>query len=174
VDEYVAAFDVLSDSAHCTGLIAASLARHLHVGDVVLLTGGLAAGKTTAVQAMAAALGSSDAVTSPTFALVNVYAASEAPILHVDAYRLSGVHEFRDLGLDEYIEESVTLIEWGEVVADDFPCHLAVQLERPAGADADCRRISIESACDDWLARMPRLRDDLTQAAAAPIGGPAR
>jgi tRNA threonylcarbamoyladenosine biosynthesis protein TsaE len=174
VEGYVAGFDVLSDSASGTGIIAASLARHLHAGDVVLLSGGLAAGKTTAVQSMAAALGSSDAVTSPTFALVNVYAASPAPILHADAYRLSGVHEFRDLGLDEYIAESVTLIEWGEIVADDFPCHLVVHLERPAGHGADCRRISVKSACDEWLSRMPRIRADLTRAAAEPIGGLAR
>ena len=163
-------FEIFSDGPDRTGLIAAALAPHLRAGDVVLLTGGLAAGKTTLIQALTAALGSADRVTSPTFALVNMYAASPAPVLHVDAYRLSGVHEFRDLGLDEYIEESVTLIEWGEVVADDFPCHLVLELERPPGSGDDDRTITVTAECEEWLSRTPAICDDLTAAAAHKAG----
>lgn len=162
----MASFEVLSDSPERTGVIMAALAPHLEAGDVVLLTGGLAAGKTTAVKALAAAIGSVDTVTSPTFALVNLYPASVAPILHIDAYRLSGVHEFRDLGLDEYIEEAITLIEWGEVVAGDFPCHLIVKIELPARSGAERRIISVRADRDEWIRRMPSIRDDLTEAAA--------
>jgi tRNA threonylcarbamoyladenosine biosynthesis protein TsaE len=163
-------FEVQSDGPERTRLIASALAPHLRRGDVVLLTGDLAVGKTTAIKAVAAALGSADTVTSPTFTLANIYAASTGPVLHIDAYRLSGVHEFRDLGLDEYIEESITLIEWGEVVAEDFPCHLTVSLRLPPGLGADFRVITFEAECDEWLSRMPSIRDDLAEAAMQPAG----
>jgi tRNA threonylcarbamoyladenosine biosynthesis protein TsaE len=166
----VTSFSVLSDSPQRTAAIAAALAPHLRPGDVVLLTGGLATGKTSFVQALAPALGSADVVTSPTFALVHIYRGSQAPILHIDAYRLSGVHEFRDLGLDEYIEESVTLIEWGDVVADDFPCHLLIALECRNDSPAEHRSVSLSSSCESWQARLPVLRDALADAAVPVIG----
>jgi tRNA threonylcarbamoyladenosine biosynthesis protein TsaE len=103
------------------------LARHLHPGDVVLLKGGLATGKTTFVKALAAAMGSESVVTSPTFTLAQFYPSEQGMILHIDAYRLSGIHEYRDLGLDDYLDDSVTLVEWGDKVAEDFPGHLMVE-----------------------------------------------
>lgn len=167
-------FSVLSDSPQRTVSIAAALAPHLRAGDVVLLTGGLASGKTTFVQGLAAALGSSDAVTSPTFALAQNYVTRAAPILHIDAYRLSGVHEFRDLGLDEYIEESITLIEWGDIVAEDFPCHLTLALQCGSDLPADSRRISVASHCDGWQHRLELLRDEVSAAAATEVGSVTR
>lgn len=158
-------FSVHSDGPERTGTIAGILAPSLRAGDVVLLTGGLATGKTTFVRAIAAALGSLDQVTSPTFSIAHVYSAAVAPVLHIDAYRLSGVHEFRDLGLDEYIDESITLVEWGDIVAEDFPCHLLVSLACE-GVGADDRLITLSSDCDEWLARLPALRHDLAEVAA--------
>ncbi|CAA9267143.1 MAG: TsaE protein, required for threonylcarbamoyladenosine t(6)A37 formation in tRNA [uncultured Corynebacteriales bacterium] len=122
-------FRVVVDSPRRTGEVAAALAGHLRAGDVVLLHGELAAGKTTFVQAVAAALGSPDQVTSPTFMLAQFYAGGRVPVLHIDTYRLTSVTEFRDLGLDEHFAESVTLVEWGGLVADELPEHLAVTLE---------------------------------------------
>jgi tRNA threonylcarbamoyladenosine biosynthesis protein TsaE len=164
----MASFGVPSDSPERTVAIAGALARHLRAGDVVLLTGGLATGKTTFVGGVAAALGSAEPVTSPTFALVHVYSGPAVPVLHIDAYRLAGVHEFRDLGLDEYIEESITLIEWGDIVADDFPCHLSIELAC-VGDSATQRRLTLLSGCDSWAGRLAELRDDLS-AAARPVG----
>jgi tRNA threonylcarbamoyladenosine biosynthesis protein TsaE len=103
------------------------LAAHLRLGDVIVLKGGLATGKTTFVKAVAAAMGSQVTVTSPTFTLAHFYPLEHGTILHVDAYRLSGIIEYRDLGLEEYLPEAVTLIEWGEKVADDFPSYLMVE-----------------------------------------------
>jgi tRNA threonylcarbamoyladenosine biosynthesis protein TsaE len=132
-----------------TGAVAALLATHLRAGDAVLLTGGLATGKTTFVKAVASAMGSQAAVTSPTFTLAHFYPSSHGTVLHIDAYRLSGVLEFRDLGLDEYLDESVTLIEWCEKVADDFSCHLMVELHCDV-AEPDQRVIGFSSDCPRW------------------------
>lgn len=158
-------FNLLSDGPERTGAIACALAPALRAGDVILLTGGLATGKTTFVRAVAVALGSPEQVTSPTFSIAHAYSAAVAPVLHIDAYRLSGVHEFRDLGLDEYIEESITLIEWGDIVAEDFPCHLLVGLACE-GIGADDRLITLSSDCDEWLVRLPALHHALAEAAA--------
>jgi tRNA threonylcarbamoyladenosine biosynthesis protein TsaE len=167
----MASFGVPSDSPERTAAIAGALARHLRAGDVVLLAGGLATGKTTFVGGAAAALGSAEPVTSPTFALVHIYTCRPVPLLHIDAYRLSGVHEFRDLGLDEYIEESITLIEWGDIVADDFPCCLSIEFEFVADS-ATQRRLTLRPVGDGWAERLPELRDDLS-AAARPVGSTA-
>jgi tRNA threonylcarbamoyladenosine biosynthesis protein TsaE len=132
-----------------TQAVAGLLAPLLRSGDVVLLTGGLATGKTTFVKAVVAALGSSATVTSPTFMLAQFYPLPQGTVLHVDAYRLSGIHEYRDLGLDDYLDDSITLIEWGEKVAVDFPCHLTVELHCDS-ASPDLRVIGFSSDCPRW------------------------
>lgn len=133
-----------------TAAVAATLAPHLRVGDVILLKGGLGAGKTTFVKAVASALGSSTVVTSPTFTLAHFYPFDHGTILHIDAYRLSGIPEYRDLGLEEYLDEAVTLIEWGDKVADEFPCQLVVDFHRESTAP-DLRVIVFSSDSPRWL-----------------------
>ncbi len=100
-------FSVISASPEQTDRIGALVAQRLGPGDAVLLNGDLAAGKTRLVKAIAAALGSNDLVTSPTFALAQFYAAEQATILHIDTYRLSGVEEYRDLALEDYAADAV-------------------------------------------------------------------
>lgn len=152
---------VSTNGPESTGATAELLAPQLRAGDVVLLTGGLAMGKTTFVKAVAAAMGSRSTVTSPTFTLAHFYPFEAGTILHVDAYRLSGIHEYRDLGLDEYLEESVALIEWGEKVAEDFPCHLMVEFHRDPG-EPDLRVIGFSSGCPRWSPVIGTLRAALT------------
>jgi tRNA threonylcarbamoyladenosine biosynthesis protein TsaE len=159
-------FTIASGGPDETAQIAAVLARQLRKSDVVLLKGGLATGKTTFVQSVAKALGSADAVTSPTFALVHFYTTDKAPIMHVDAYRLSGVHEYRDLGLDEYLDESITLIEWGDIVEADFSCCLTVELTSPEPSSPDHRLLALSSDCPTWLRRLPVIQDELMGATA--------
>jgi len=132
-----------------TRAVAGRLAALCAAGDVVLLVGELGAGKTAFVRGAAAALGVRDQVTSPTFTLAHFYPFGHGTILHVDAYRLSGVLEYRDLGLDDYLEDSVTLIEWGEKIADDFSCHLMVEFQGDPSAP-DLRVIAFSSGCPRW------------------------
>jgi tRNA threonylcarbamoyladenosine biosynthesis protein TsaE len=141
---------VSTSGAESTAAVAALLAPQLRPGDVILLQGGLGAGKTTFVKAVAAALGSAAVVTSPTFTLAQFYPSDRGTVLHVDAYRLSGIHEYRDLGLDEYQEDAVTLIEWGDKVAEEFPSRLLVDMHRDPSAP-DLRVIVFSSDSPRWL-----------------------
>ena len=148
---------VSTKGAEGTGTVAALLASQLRSGDVVLLKGGLATGKTTFVKAVASAMGSQAMVTSPTFTLAHFYPFGHGTILHVDAYRLSGILEYRDLGLDDYLDDSVTLIEWGEKIADDFSCHLMVEFHCDPSAP-DLRVIDFSSGCPRWRPVIDALR----------------
>lgn len=109
--------------------LAARLGQLLEAGDVLILNGALAAGKTYFVKALTEALGSTDYISSPTYTIANFYNLPAGSILHMDAYRLETIEEFRDLGLDEYFPDVITLIEWGEKVADDFEEYLVIDID---------------------------------------------
>ena len=151
---------LLADGPDGTARVARALAGRLRTGDVVLLRGELAAGKTTFVKAAAAALGSSDVVTSPTFTLAQFYATAAGPVLHIDAYRLDDVDEYRDLGLDEYVESSVTFVEWGDLVAGEFAAPLVVELRTDPAVD-ERREIVVTGAGRRWAEAMPELRHEI-------------
>jgi tRNA threonylcarbamoyladenosine biosynthesis protein TsaE len=147
-------FAVTASGPEGTAAVAARLAGLLRPGDVVLLTGDLAAGKTTFVQAVARALGSTDPVTSPTFALAQFYETPVAPILHVDTYRLSDVDEYRDLGLADFVDTSVNLIEWGELVRGEFEHPLTVSLRQTGDTE---REITVSGAGERWAEVLDEL-----------------
>ena len=90
-----------------------ALAKQLQAGDCLLLNGPLGSGKTQFVSCLARALCSTDQVSSPTYGLANFYQTSSVPILHIDTYRLEDQAEFRQLGLDEYYDSHLVLVEWG-------------------------------------------------------------
>jgi tRNA threonylcarbamoyladenosine biosynthesis protein TsaE len=158
-------FRVVADSPRRTARVAAAVAEQLRAGDVVLLHGELAAGKTTFVTAVAAALGSPDQVTSPTFMLAQFYAGGRVPVLHIDTYRLAGVAEFRDLGLEEQLAECATLVEWGGMVAGELPEHLAVTLAAVPGAP-DSRAITVGARGARWAGVPGRIETALLAGAA--------
>ncbi|MBR0332524.1 MAG: tRNA (adenosine(37)-N6)-threonylcarbamoyltransferase complex ATPase subunit type 1 TsaE [Alistipes sp.] len=89
---------------------------------VVLLRGGMGAGKTTLVSRIASKLGAEDTVTSPTFALVNQYEGREGTIYHFDFYRINRVDEVFDLGYEEYFYSGeLCFVEWPEMVEGLLP-----------------------------------------------------
>jgi tRNA threonylcarbamoyladenosine biosynthesis protein TsaE len=114
-----------------TEALGRRLGRGLQPGMVVALVGPLGAGKTQLARAIAEGLGLADCrvVCSPTFVLLHLYAA-KVPIYHFDAYRLRGEDEFRELGVEEYLEgDGVCLIEWADRVTGCLPAdHLLVEL----------------------------------------------
>ncbi len=132
-----------ADGPEGTARVAATLAPLLRAGDAVLLTGELAAGKTTFVSALVAALGSEAAVSSPTFSLAQFYTTPGPRVLHVDTYRLTDLTEFRDLGLDEYLDEVVALVEWGDLVAGEFVDPLRMHLAASDPEDPARREITV-------------------------------
>jgi tRNA threonylcarbamoyladenosine biosynthesis protein TsaE len=116
VEEQVVASDVLpSLDRAALARAAAALAAQLRPGDVVALSGGLGAGKTTFVRGLITALhGSDDAVSSPTFIFRQRYA-GVPPVEHLDLYRIEDPAQTVDLGLDDAFGSGVvTLIEWPE------------------------------------------------------------
>lgn len=122
----------LQDST-ATEALGRLLGRHAADGDVFCLSGDLGAGKTLLSRGLAEALGVDAAeVTSPTFALMNVYQGSELEVRHFDLYRLNRPEELEDIGFDEYAGgEGVTLIEWAELFREQLPEeYLQVTLRR--------------------------------------------
>jgi tRNA threonylcarbamoyladenosine biosynthesis protein TsaE len=96
------------------------IARTLKAGDIVALVGGLGAGKTTLVQAIAEAWGYRRGATSPTFVLANEYPTPKGVIYHLDMYRLSR-KELAVFPLEEYWGQGLCLIEWADRVRDRLP-----------------------------------------------------
>lgn len=124
------------------------LAAELQPPAVIALVGTLGAGKTRLVQAVAAALGVTEDVTSPTFVLVNEYRSGRTPIYHLDAYRLRDEDEFLELGVEEYFAglasagPGLTFVEWGDRFADCLPPGVVTIRIEVLGQTA--RRVTVE------------------------------
>jgi tRNA threonylcarbamoyladenosine biosynthesis protein TsaE len=133
------------------------LATVLRAGDVVVLSGELGAGKTTFAQGVGAGLNVRGEVTSPTFVISRVHPPlGDGPTLvHVDAYRLGGVAELDDLDLDTSLDEAVTLVEWGEGIAEGLADdRLEIRIERAVAdeaSDLDPRRVVVSPVGRRWL-----------------------
>ncbi len=131
-----------------------AIAAVLRAGDVVALSGGLGAGKTTLARGIIAGLGHDGEVPSPSFAIIETYdpPAVRLPLVHADFYRLEHPREADELGLDDYREGAALIAEWPEH-AGGFahePACLEITLET-----AETGRIAIVSAGPDWLGREP-------------------
>ncbi len=103
--------------------VADAILSNLNGRNIVLLQGEMGAGKTTLVNAIASELGSTDSVSSPTFAIVNQYLTpNERSIFHFDMYRIEKVEEALDFGIEEYLDSGeLCLIEWSERIAELLP-----------------------------------------------------
>lgn len=127
------------------------LATLLRPGDLIILTGDLGAGKTTMTQGIGSGLKVRGDVTSPTFVISRVHPAlaERAPALvHVDAYRLGGAAELDDLDLDTDIEDAVTVVEWGEGLAEALSIdRLEISLTR---RDDDVRELTLTPVGPRW------------------------
>ncbi|MGW0523722.1 tRNA (adenosine(37)-N6)-threonylcarbamoyltransferase complex ATPase subunit type 1 TsaE [Crossiella sp. NPDC003009] len=116
-----------------TEAFGARLGALLAAGDLVLLAGPLGAGKTALTRGIAAGLGVRGQVSSPTFVIARAHKPGERgiPLVHVDAYRLSGFDELEDLDLETDLTTSAVVVEWGEGVAEGLAEeHLLIRLER--------------------------------------------
>ena len=110
-----------SSAPETTRSVARSLCDKLIVGDVVLLYGDLGAGKTEFVKGLAAGLGVDEPVTSPTFALLNVYQ-GRLPVYHFDLYRLRSLEELDGIGFGEFVGgDGLAVVEWPDAFAAALP-----------------------------------------------------
>ena len=131
----------------------AGLAR---IGDVIALEGGLGAGKTTLARGILEGLGLEEEAPSPSFAIVQPYDVPDVrlPVAHVDLYRLDTPDEAEELALDEYLMDSLLIVEWPDRLGDDaWPDALRLHIDiEPDGA----RRLT---ACvpDAWTDRWSQI-----------------
>lgn len=130
----------------------ARIAARLTAGDVVAMSGGLGAGKSTLARAILFALGHRSEVPSPTFTIIETYDDLDPPVAHADFYRLDSPREAEELGLDDYREGRALLAEWPDRAGgfEHEPGCLSIALE----IVGEGRHAIVEGA-SDWLGRMP-------------------
>ncbi len=131
--------------------IGRKIAAHLRAGDLVVLSGGLGAGKTTLTQGIGHGLDVRGPITSPTFVIARVHPSLRGgpALVHVDAYRLDNLREVDDLDLDASLDESVTVVEWGEAKVEQLSVDRPeISLVRPGGGEA--RQMTIKALGDRW------------------------
>lgn len=98
------------------------LCEKLTAGSIVALTGDLGTGKTTLTKAIAAGLGVTDVITSPTFNIVKQYDSGRLPLYHFDVYRIGDVDEMHEIGYEEYFfGDGVCVIEWADLIEEIIP-----------------------------------------------------
>jgi tRNA threonylcarbamoyl adenosine modification protein YjeE len=149
-----------------------SLAGQLRAGDLVVLSGELGAGKTTFTQGIGAGLQVRGDVTSPTFVISREHPPLDGgpPLVHVDAYRLGGIDELDDLDLDTSLDDAVTIVEWGEGLAEGLAeSRLEVRIFRALAhqdehADLDPRRVLMTPIGPRWYQmEVPNQRAPLAE-----------
>ena len=137
-----------------------ALGRHLadvaRIGDVIALEGGLGAGKTTLARGILEGLGLAGEAPSPSFAIVQPYDVPEVklPVAHVDLYRLDDANEAQELALDEYLMDSLLIVEWPDRLGPDaWPDALRLHIDiEPDGA----RRLTVRVP-DAWTERWSQI-----------------
>jgi tRNA threonylcarbamoyladenosine biosynthesis protein TsaE len=136
------------------------LAQLLERGDVILAAGDLGAGKTTLTQGIGRGLGSEGPIISPTFVLSRIHPSriGRPTLMHVDAYRLSTAAELDDLDLDAAVADSITVVEWGQGIAESFSeDRLEIDIwtseaELPANGEDSERIVTIRAVGTRWRA----------------------
>ena len=114
-------YEFISKNEADTKQLAKKLAAKLKPKDVVVLTGELGSGKTKFTEGFLSYFGLENEISSPTFTIVNEYKKNDLNIYHFDVYRLSDSSEFYEIGGEEYFENGICLIEWGELIEDALP-----------------------------------------------------
>lgn len=134
-------------SAKETYEAGAALAAKAKAGEVYALLGDLGVGKTVFTQGFAAGLGIKEAVSSPTFTIIQEYEEGRLPFYHFDVYRIADAEEMYEIGFDDYIEGSgVCLIEWANLIKELLPEHITViRIEKDLEKGFDYRKITVQN-----------------------------
>ncbi len=114
-------------------------------GQVYTLTGDLGVGKTVFTQGVAAGLGITEPVSSPTFTIVQIYEEGRLPFYHFDVYRIGDIEEMEEIGYDDYFfGKGICLIEWSERIREILPEHpIQITIEKDLEKGFDYRKISV-------------------------------
>ncbi len=114
-------YTYISKSEQETMQFAYTLASHLKKGDIIILNGELGAGKTKFTEGFLSYFGLAEEISSPTFTIVNEYKGQNINIYHFDVYRLENSDEFYAIGGEEYFQNGICIIEWGNIIQDVLP-----------------------------------------------------
>ena len=135
---------IQTHSPEQTEAVGRRMAEGLRPGDVIAYYGDLGAGKTAFTRGLAAGLGVTEPVTSPTYTIVNEYLSGRLPLFHFDMYRLGSAEELFDIGWEDYLARGgVCAVEWSENVEEALAGAIRVTIAKDA-ADEDVRTITIE------------------------------
>ena len=110
--------EILSKSSQVTMDLGKKFSKILQGGDIIIFSGELGGGKTTFISGLADGLGIKENLSSPSFTIIKEYDAGKLKLVHIDFYRLDGVDEFDNIGLDDHVydDSAVLCIEWGEKI----------------------------------------------------------
>lgn len=124
-------YTFISNSENETMNFANILASKLATGDTIVLSGDLGSGKTKFTEGFLSYFGLSDEISSPTFTIVNEYCKNNINIYHFDVYRISSCDEFYAIGGDQYFDNGICIVEWGEIIKDALPSsYIHISFER--------------------------------------------
>ena len=113
---------------------------------VIVLTGELGAGKTKFVEGFLSYFNLEDEISSPTFTIVNEYSNNDTRIYHFDVYRLADISEFYEIGGEEYFENGICLIEWGELIKEALPKNTIFISFEKSDKNDEIRKIVVNSS----------------------------
>lgn len=135
------------------------LASFLKKGDTVVLTGELGSGKTKLTEGILTYYGLENEISSPTFTIVNEYIKDDINIFHFDVYRLEDSSGFYAIGGEEYFDNGICIIEWGEIIQDALPKdYIHIQFERN-DIDENIRILNIISYGEKYDTLLNKLED---------------
>lgn len=143
-------YKLISHNETETMNLAKNLARISNKTDTIVLTGDLGSGKTKFVEGFLTYFGLENEISSPTFTIVNEYSKNDISIYHFDVYRLEDSSEFYEIGGEEYFENGICLIEWGELIKDALPKeYLHISFEKDEN-DENIRILNIDTFGSRW------------------------
>ncbi len=135
--------EYITNSPEETEQIGEALGKILNPGTILAYRGDLGAGKTAFTRGLARGLGCTEAVTSPTYTIVNEYLSGRMPLFHFDMYRLSSSDDLFDIGWEDYLERGgVCAVEWSENVEDALEGAIFVTIEKLGDEQ---RKITVEN-----------------------------
>lgn len=140
-----------TNSPEETFALGQKLGEQAKAGQIYNLNGDLGVGKTVFTQGIARGLGITEAVSSPTFTIVQVYEEGRLPFYHFDVYRIGDIEEMEEIGYDDYFfGNGVCMIEWAELIEELIPENsIHVTIEKDLEKGFDYRRITI-TGLEGW------------------------
>ena len=134
-----------TNSAEETFALGKALGEKASPGQIYTLDGDLGTGKTVFTQGVAAGLGITEAISSPTFTIIQEYDTGRLPLYHFDVYRIGDIEEMDEIGYDDYFfGEGICLIEWADLIREILPEHvIRITIEKDLEKGFDYRKITI-------------------------------